>query len=396
MSRDRLSEDLWGEALPDSAAKMVQIYVSRLRKVLPGSAIETRGAGYSLNLGADSYDLDRFLELRADGRAALEAGDGAKASRLLGEAIALWRGPALAEFEETFAHVEALRLDELRLSTLEDRIEADLALGRHADVVAELETLVARHPLRERLRGQLIRALYASDRQAEALAAYRDARRVLDEELGIEPSPMLRDLERRVLQQDPTLAPSRPGARNATVVAPTLASRTRRVVGRERELADLRTFLADAASGLRRVAFVEGEPGSGKTALVAALLDDEATQPAPRVGYGRCNEQRGAGEPFMPVLDALGRMAREAGGDAVVAALDRSAPTWLVQMPWLLSTDALAALRARLLGATRDSMLREVVEALEALDQLADRVVAGPGVYVRVRPEHEQAGRLIA
>ena len=250
----------------------------------------------------------------------------------------------MAEFEETFAHVEALRLDELRLSTLEDRIEAHLALGRHADVVAELETLVARHPLRERLRGQLIRALYASDRQADALAAYRDARRVLDEELGIEPSPMLRDLERRVLQQDPTLAPSRPGARSATVAVAAAASRTRRVVGRERELADLRTFLADAASGRRRVAFVEGEPGSGKTALVAALLDDEATQPTPRVGYGRCIEQRGAGEPFMPVLDALGRMAREAGGNAVVAALDRSAPTWLVQMPWLLSADALAAL----------------------------------------------------
>jgi DNA-binding SARP family transcriptional activator/pimeloyl-ACP methyl ester carboxylesterase/predicted ATPase/type II secretory pathway predicted ATPase ExeA len=368
VSRDRLIEDLWGEEHPETAPKMIQIYVSRLRKALPERTIDTQGRGYALAVQADALDLDRFLRLRAEGRTALEAGRPDDASQLLHEALSLWRGPALAEFEEPFAQAESPRLEELRLSAVEDRIEADLALGRHADLVAELEGLVARHPLRERLRAQHMRALYASGRQAEALAAYRAARRVLDEELGIEPSPMLKELERQILRQDPALAAA-PPPEPVVPRLPEAAPRRPRVFGRAAELAELRAMLDRALAGERRLVFVEGEPGSGKTTLLTALLEDEARELDLRIGYGRCIEQRGEAEAYMPVLDALSRMCREPGGEEVLAVLGRRAPTWLVQMPWLVSAEELATLRARAIASTRDGMLREMVEALEALSE---------------------------
>ncbi len=213
---DRIVDDLWGEDVPETAAKMVQIYVSRLRKVLPGEALHTRPPGYALQLEHDELDLHRFERLVGEARAALEAGQAEEASRGLQAAVELWRGPALAEFmSEPFAPAEGARLEELRISALEGRLEADLLLARHGDVVGELEALIARYPLRERLRGQHMLALYRSGRQAEALAAYQEARRALADELGIEPSPALRDLERRILRQDATLdvaaAPTAPG-----------------------------------------------------------------------------------------------------------------------------------------------------------------------------------------
>jgi DNA-binding SARP family transcriptional activator/class 3 adenylate cyclase/predicted ATPase len=368
VSRERLIDDLWGESGPETAGKMVQIYVSRLRKALPSAAIETRGAGYVIAPDPGMLDLDRLEQLRRDARSALEGGRHAQASQLFREAVALWRGPALAEFDEPFALAERPRLEELRLSAVEDRIEADLVLGRHADLVAELETLVARHPLRERLLAQHMRALYASGRQAEALAAFRETRRALDEELGIEPSPMLRELERQILRQDPVLAApvETPVAESRAVASDTERKRTR-VVGRDAELAELRGLLDAAVAGERGLAFVDGEPGSGKTTLLTALLEDEARDLDLRIGYGRCIEQRGEGEAYMPVLDALNRLCREPGGDVVVGLLARRAPTWLVQMPWLLGADELAALRSRAIGPTRGAMLRELVEALEGL-----------------------------
>jgi DNA-binding SARP family transcriptional activator len=186
VSRDTLVDEIWGDAAPGSAPKMVQIHVSQLRKVLPEGVLRTRPSGYSLEL---------------------DAGDAAAAAELLREALALWRGPALAVISEPFAPVEAARLEELRVAALEDRIEADLGLGRGADLVAELDRLVARHPLRERLRGQQMRALYRAGRQADALAAYRSAERMLREELGIHPSAELRELGRRVLAQEDDLGP---------------------------------------------------------------------------------------------------------------------------------------------------------------------------------------------
>jgi len=203
--RDRIVDSLWGDDAPESAAKMVQIHVSQLRKALPEPRLRTRAPGYLLEVGADELDLARFERAVAEGREALTQGDARRARELLGGALALWRGPALAEFSEPFARAETARLEELRLAALERRIEADLALGRHDVVVGELEALVAAHPLRERLRSQRMLALYRSGRHAEALAAYRAFRTTLADELGIEPPASLRELERLMLRQEPAL-----------------------------------------------------------------------------------------------------------------------------------------------------------------------------------------------
>ena len=205
VARKRLIDDLWGDDVPESANKMVQIYVSRLRKTLPDSRLHTRAPGYVLELGEDELDLARFERLVAQGREALSLGNAANAAELLRKALALWRGPALGEFSEPFAQHESARLDELRASALELRIDADLELGRHREVVGELEALIAQHSLRERLRAQHMLALYRSGRHAEALASYQGFRRTLAEELGIEPSASLKDLERRMLRQDAEL-----------------------------------------------------------------------------------------------------------------------------------------------------------------------------------------------
>jgi DNA-binding SARP family transcriptional activator len=204
VSTDVLIDRLWGAAPPATAAKSVQVYVSRLRKVLGGGRLATHGRGYVLHVEPSELDLARFEQLAEDARRAppdLAAGK-------LGKALTLWRGSALADLAyEPFAQVEIARLEELRMTVLEQRIDADLSCGRHAELVGELEALVARHPLRERLRCQLMLALYRSARQAEALDAYRAARRELQEELGLEPSGELRQLEQAILRQDPDLDP---------------------------------------------------------------------------------------------------------------------------------------------------------------------------------------------
>jgi DNA-binding SARP family transcriptional activator len=209
VSTARLVEDLWGEGAPVSAPKMVQIYVSMLRKVLPAGVLVTRSPGYALELPPEAVDLFRFERLRERGQAELRDGSPRRAGELLREALALWRGPALAEFEEPFAAIESRRLEEQHLACLEERIDADLAAGRDSSLIGELEAVVARHPLRERPRSQLMVALYRAGRQVDALAGYRTFRQTLDTELGIEPSPALRDLERRILQHHPTLDRSR-------------------------------------------------------------------------------------------------------------------------------------------------------------------------------------------
>ena len=213
VSSDRLIEELWGERPPASAAKSLQVYVSRLRHALEGDrgngtdgVIVTRGHGYLVRVGPGELDLSRFERLVEEGSEALADGVPERALERLREALALWRGPPLAEFAyEPFAQTEIARLEELHLSALEQRIDAELALGRHAQVIGELEALIDRNPFRERLRAQLMLALYRSDRQAEALEAYRRARRTLVEEVGVEPGEQLRSLERAVLAQDPAL-----------------------------------------------------------------------------------------------------------------------------------------------------------------------------------------------
>jgi YVTN family beta-propeller protein len=211
VSVDRLVDELWGERPPGTATKTVQVYVSRLRKELGEGVLLTRGGGYVLDIEPEQLDGARFERLAHEGMGALDRDEVSSARDLFGEALALWRGPALDDLAyEQFAQGEIARLEELRLATLEARIEADLALGRHSELVPELEILVREHPVRERLRAQLILALYRSGRQADALASYRDARRALVEELGLEPSRELKELEQRVLTQDPVLdAPAR-------------------------------------------------------------------------------------------------------------------------------------------------------------------------------------------
>jgi peptide/nickel transport system substrate-binding protein len=215
LSSDRLIDTLWGEAPPPTAAKVLQNHVGQLRRALDdreGQRLQTRGHGYALRIEAGELDLDRFEQLVDEGGQALARERPAEAASRLREALTLWRGPPLADVAyEPFAQPEIARLEERHTAALEQRIDADLALGRHADLVGELEALVEQHPLREGPRGQLMVALYRCGRQAEALDAYQQARRVLLDELGVEPGPALRDLQAAILRQDPELAPV-PGA----------------------------------------------------------------------------------------------------------------------------------------------------------------------------------------
>jgi len=210
---ERVLLELWGEDAPPGAANALQAAVSRLRRALPEGRLVTRPLGYLFRAFADEVDLGRFERLLAQGRQDLADGAAAEAAETLGLALELWRGPALADFRyEPFAQAEIARLDELRLVCLEERIEADLALGAGGELVGELQRLVGEQPLRERLRGQLMLALYRSGRQAEALEAYREVRELLLEELGLEPAPALGELETAILRHDPALrtAPAPP------------------------------------------------------------------------------------------------------------------------------------------------------------------------------------------
>jgi DNA-binding SARP family transcriptional activator len=203
VSSDRLIDELWGARPPRVAANALQYHVSRLRKALaPAPVIVTREPGYLITVEPDQLDLLRFERLVSEAQGVSPP----EAARRLREALALWRGPPLADLKrEPFARAEIGRLEELRLAALEQRIEADLALGRRAEVVGELEALTREHPYRETLRGQLMLALYGSGRQADALEVYRDTRRLLVEELGIEPGPAIQQLEQAILRQDPQL-----------------------------------------------------------------------------------------------------------------------------------------------------------------------------------------------
>jgi DNA-binding SARP family transcriptional activator/streptogramin lyase len=208
--KQRLIDALWGERPPPSALNSVHIYISQLRKALGDGRLETRGRGYRLALEPEQLDLGRFERLLGNGRELLASGDAARAAKTLREALSLWRGPPLADVaSEPFAHAEIARLEELRVAALEERIDADLTLGRHAELVPELERLVREHPLRERLRAQLMLALYRSGRHSEALEAYQQARKLLSTELGLEPGRALRELEAAILRQDAKLDPPR-------------------------------------------------------------------------------------------------------------------------------------------------------------------------------------------
>jgi DNA-binding SARP family transcriptional activator/ABC-type transport system substrate-binding protein len=252
VSTERLMEDLWGEQRPDTASKALQGYISQLRKALAPDSLVTRPGGYVLRLAPGELDVDRFEQL-VDG--AREAEPHVAAEKLR-EALALWRGPPLADFAyDEFAQSEIARLEERRLVALERRVEADLALGRHAELAGELAALVARYPLRERLRAQLMLALYRSGRQAEALVAYTDARRALREELGLEPGEELKQLQLAILAHDPAVGPA---PRNVW-------PRARRALRRPRVLGALGALLLAVAIGGVAVGFMGGS-GDGAPA----------------------------------------------------------------------------------------------------------------------------------
>lgn len=230
--RDRLIDEIWAEGVPETAATAVQVYVSQLRKVIGREVIVTQAPGYLARVQDGELDLERFEQLVAQARTE----EPARAAATLRSALALWRGAPLAELDTSFARPERARLEEQRLAALEQRIAVDLELGRHSELVPELERLVYEHPLRERLRGQLMLALYRSGRQAEALDTYRTGRRLLDEELGLEPGEELRRLERAILEHDRSLAAPTAGVRNLR--GPTARPRTRVPRSRARSAAD--------------------------------------------------------------------------------------------------------------------------------------------------------------
>jgi DNA-binding SARP family transcriptional activator len=321
VSSDRLIDQLWGEEPPETVKAALHVYVSQLRKVLGAEVIRTRAPGYVLELEPEALDLHRFERLLEGARAAAAVDNHQSARDLLREALGLWSGPPLADFAyDAFAQAPILRLEELRLTALEDRVEADLALGRHAELVGELEALVAEHPLRERLRRQLILALYRSGRQPEALAAYREARQALIEELGIEPTQGLQDLERAVLRQDPALAPRSAAARDRKMQATAAQAPARAVLVVAQDEQGLDALLALAEPLARRpprelilalLVAPDGDLASATARLTDRSADLDSRKVAARVAAFTSNE---------PGLDAA-RLAGDQSVDLLLVAV---------------------------------------------------------------------------
>jgi predicted ATPase/DNA-binding SARP family transcriptional activator len=279
-SADLLIDAIWGSVAPPSAVGLLQVYVSQLRKALPSPVrIGTRGGGYVLELPEGALDAARFERLLGEARSAMADANPALASSLLRRALALWRGSAYGEFAyEEFARTEAERLEELRLACHEERLEAELELGRHGAALAEVQRLAAEQPLRERPRALAMLALYRCGRQTEALDLYATLRDRLRDQLGLEPGVELRELQRKILQHDPTLA----APTTAQPPALTLPAPPNRTLGREHELDELRQLL------LRddvRLLTLSGAGGSGKTRLALELARQLADAYANGAGF---------------------------------------------------------------------------------------------------------------
>lgn len=293
VSTDRLIDLLWTESPPSTATHTVQVFVSRLRRALgsAGGRLVTRAPGYLLQVGADELDSERCEQRYAMAQSELAAGNPDRAASLLRDSLSLWRGAALAEFTyEPFAQAAIARFEERRVSCHEALIEAELALGRHAEVISELEAVIHEHPFRERPRAQLMLALYRCGRQADALDAFQEARRTLVEELAVEPSPLLRDLEQAILRQDPSLA--------APLSRPTRAER--------RPTSDVATpALADGTDHETRAPAIDADLASTvrktATVLIARISTEHETDPeierrliaAARVGIDRIASHHG-------------------------------------------------------------------------------------------------------
>jgi predicted ATPase/DNA-binding SARP family transcriptional activator len=376
VSVDRLIDELWGENPPDTASHILQVYVANLRKMLEpararraaGGILRRQPPGYLVEVGPDELDLRAFLRLAVEGRAALAAGDPSSAAHLLRSALELWRGPALADVVlEVSGQGEVTRLEERRLAVLEECLDAELNCGRHAEVVGELQALVAADPLRERLRGQLMVALYRCGRQAEALDVYRSTRKTLAEELGIDPGPVLQELERAILAQASELAPPPPSRypTRASVVPDhtqagearhNLPAATSRLIGRAVELAGLRQVLRRDDV---RLLTLTGPGGIGKTRLALAAAESA------REGY--------PGGTFVVWLAGIGDSADVM--TAVARALEVTGNP----------TEPLAVTVARTLAGRETLLLLDNFEhVLSAAPLLAELLAAAPGLRLLV------------
>jgi len=347
VSADALVDALWGERPPASARKLLQIYVSQLRKSLGDAVLVTRAPGYLIAVEWPRLDSARFERLLGEGSQALREGNPALASTLLARALALWRGPALADFAyDSHVQAEARRLEELRVKALEQRIEADLQLGRHARLVGELQALAGEYPLQERFRAQLMLVLYRSGRQAEAVDVYADARRALVAELGVEPSSELRELHRAILNQDPGLQPP-PYEQLTAAQLPTPATR---LIGRGRELDEVERLL-----GLPdvRLVTIMGPGGIGKTRLALEAGARASDEFANGVVFVRLAALTDCTLVIPTIAEALG--VKEQAGEPLAQTLAH-------------------ALRSRELLLVLDN----IEQVLDAAPALADLLIAAP------------------
>jgi predicted ATPase/DNA-binding SARP family transcriptional activator/Tfp pilus assembly protein PilF len=386
VSRELLIEELWAGRPPPSATKVLQTYVSQLRRVLGRDVIRTAPSAYELGADAGSFDLHRFEELVGNARTASPA----MANGMLRDALSLWRGPPLAEFAyEPWAQPEIDRLEELRLEALQERIESDLALGASAELVAELELLVGQNPLREGLRAQLMVALYRSGRQADALAAYRDARRALVETLGIEPALALRQLERAILDQDPALdvPAAEPAAADAAQPWPSLQTRSS-FVGRARELREIRALLLREQL---RLLTLTGAAGAGKTRLALEVTGGLEGEPAGAVlvELGRIRDARLVARAIVGELGIQERSGRTAREELLEYLRDRQALLLLDNFEHLLSAAPLV--RELLAGAPGVKVL---ATSRAPLDVPEERVYRVPALELPDASRHTSIARL--
>ena len=332
VSDGRLIDELWGDEPLANPANSLQAQVAILRRVLGRDTVPRVGQGYALAVEADDVDSSRLVHLVERARQLAREGDQRSAAQSFHTAIGLVQGPPLGELSDfAFAREAAARLGEVILAAHEGLADAELAAGRHTEQIVPLTELVRLHPLRERFHAQLMLSLYRSGRQADALRAYNSARATLIDELGLEPGPELRELERAVLVHDPgiaapTEATSEPRGTSPDDSTRSDAPRVARAdsfVGRTAEFDHLRSDLDDTIAGRGRVALVAGEPGIGKTRLAEELAADASNRGAV-VAWGRCHGGRGA-PAFWPWIQVLQAVIPQLPAQDVVSALGRSA-----------------------------------------------------------------------
>ena len=405
VSRERLIEELWGEGTPASAAKALQVHVSRLRRVLgggEGGALATGPGGYVLRVEPEQLDAAVFEGLLTEARGLLAGGDPSAAGRRLRQALGLWRGSPLGDLAlMEFAQPEIRRLEELRLVAVMERIDSDLALGAGAELIGELEKLIASDPLQERLRAQLMRALYRAGRQADALEVYRQMSELLREQLGLEPGPALQDLERSILQQEAVLEPTCRAEPTPTGNLPRAATT---FLGRGRELAYLGSLLRTGA----RLLTLTGAGGSGKTRLALRLAEERAGDYRDGAWYVGCADITNPELLAPTICQALG-VAEQPGIPAA-----QRLHSWLADREMLLLVDNLeqlteaAARLSALLHACPDVTLlatsREPlhlageqqfdVPVLAHEDAIELFIARGRAVAPTLNPDPELAGRI--